>query len=173
MSVDPLRVSCDEPAPDGGQPCGAGIGRPCIVWQRSGGNPRHWLGKHVEPHASRYAKAHHADHPTSSARYLVAGVPVAGSDLEPIARLIRARQAMPRGFDDLVDVLESGARDRGLTDGGIAPGTTSAECAEHAVAHAELADVDASSRDPVTGKLNFSHLAARGVMGGELEARKP
>ena len=36
---------------------------------------------------------------------------------------------------------------------------------------AELADVDASSRDPVTGKLNFSHFAARGVMGAELEAR--
>ena len=171
MSVDPLRVSCDEPAPAGGQPCGAGIGRPCIVWQRSGGNPRHWLGKHVEPHASRYAKAHHADHPTSAARYLVAGVPVAGSDLEPIARLIRARQAMPHGFDAVVRVLEIGARKHDGGALGISPGTTAADCAEHLVAHAERADVDAASRDAETGELDAAHAGARAVMVGELVGR--
>ena len=108
---------------------------------------------------------------TAQTRYLVAGVPVTGADLEPIARLIRARQAMPAGFDAVVRVLEYGARVKCATDGGIAPGTTAADCAEHLVAHAERADVDAASRDAETGELDAAHAGARAVMVGQLVAR--
>lgn len=108
----------------------------------------------------------------SDARYLVAGVPVAGEDLEPIAQLIRARQAMPAGFDSVVRVLRHGAVRHGVSDYAIAPGTTAAECAEHLVAHAERADVDAASRDAETGEPDAAHAAARGIMAVELEARK-
>ena len=52
---------------------------------------------------------------------------------------------------------------------GIAPGVTAAECAEHLVAHAERADVDAASRDE-SGWLDGAHAAARAIMLAELVA---
>lgn len=145
MSVDPLSVACPQ--------CHAYAGYPCAA---------------VAPHAMRCDKASRAAPVPVPARCLVAGVPVAGSDLEPIARLIRARQAMPAGFDAIVRVLEIGARKYGAADGGIAPGVTAAYCAEHLVAHAERADVDAASRDAETGELDAAHAGARAVMACQL-----
>ena len=107
----------------------------------------------------------------SATRYLVAGIPVTGADLEPIARLIRARQAMPAGFDAIVRVLEHGAKKHNGGAFGIASWVTAPDCAAHMVAHAERADVDAASRDAETGELDAAHAGARAVMVGELVAR--
>lgn len=105
-------------------------------------------------------------------RYLVAGVPVAGADIEPIARLIRARQAMPAGFDAVVRVLEHGARKHNGGDLGIAPGVTADDCARHLEYHAFRAHAGSTNLDDETGELDAAHAGARAVMIVELVASR-
>ena len=93
---------------------------------------------------------------------------VSEADQRALLAVVKLRQALPVGIDGLVRVFEAGAVKHNGGQLGIAPGVTAPDCAEHMLAHAERADVDAASRDPETGEFDASHASARGVMVAQL-----
>lgn len=89
-------------------------------------------------------------------------------DQRAILAVVKLRQAIPVGMDELVAVFEAGAVKHNGGSLGIAPGVTADDCVSHLHDHAREAIVDPASRDAETGRLDAAHAAARGVMVAEL-----
>lgn len=90
-------------------------------------------------------------------------------DQRAILAVVKLRQAIPVGIDELVAVFEHGAVKHNGGALGIADGVTADDCAEHLIGHGhQLLAYGPASRDPETGELDASHAAARGVMVAQL-----
>lgn len=86
-------------------------------------------------------------------------------DRRAILAVVRVRQAMPAGIDELVAVFEHGARKHNGGELGVADTVTPADCAEHLLEHARrVHGFGAPIVDKETRRLDAGHAAARGVM---------
>lgn len=158
--IDPLSVACDEMG------CGALELDAC--WSVG-------TTQHREPHSSRVAKARAAllDRAKRSESQWLELAEIwrdaSEADQRAILAVVKLRQALPAGIDELVAVFEAGAVKHNGGNLGIAPGVTADDCAEHLIEHGhQLLAYGPESRDAETGRLDALHAAARGVMIGQL-----
>lgn len=87
------------------------------------------------------------------------------ADQRAILAVVRVRQALPYGVDELVAVFEAGAVKHNGGNLGIAAGVTADDCAEHLYEHAlRVQAYGHAVCDAETGRIDAGHAAARGVM---------
>lgn len=90
-------------------------------------------------------------------------------DRRAILAVVKLRQAMPAGVDEVVAVLERGAAKHNGGDLRVAATWTAEACAEHLDAHAhELRTWGVAAVDDETGRLVVAHIGARAVMVGQI-----
>lgn len=157
---DALAVACFR--------CGASVGMPCQPsWIQAPHQVRADAAREAAERAAILGPTTRPDSAWLELAEIWRGVGEA--DHAAILAVVKVRQAMPAGIDELVAVFNAGAVKHNGGNLGIAPGVTADDCAEHLIDHGHrLLTYGPESRDAETRRMDAAHAAARGVMVAQL-----